>query len=85
MCPGIRLAERTQWRLVAKVLWAFDISEPIDQQTGKTIPLDVNAYEEGISRVPLPFQAVIKPRSQAHIETIKREAKLAMEMLGRWE
>lgn len=45
MCPGVHLAERNQWRIVAKLLWAFEIQEPKDadgktfHSTSTTIPM----------------------------------------------
>lgn len=37
ICPEMRLAERTQWRAIAKLLWAFDIELPTDPATGEKI------------------------------------------------
>ena len=85
MCPGIHLAERNQWRIAAKLLWAFEFSEPIDPVTKKVIPLDTEAYEVGLLHVPLPYKVHIKPRSQAHIDTIKRELDGALKVLAPWE
>jgi cytochrome P450 len=84
MCPGIHLAERNQWRIAAKVLWAFEIIEPTDPKTGQGI-LDVDAYTEGLLHAPLPYQVIFKPRSEAHIATIRREYKAAMAALEPFE
>ncbi|KAL1969798.1 hypothetical protein VTN77DRAFT_7307 [Rasamsonia byssochlamydoides] len=85
LCPGIHLGERMQWPVIAKLLWAFEFSEPIDQKTGETISLDADAYTIGLVHAPLPFAVTIKPRSQGHIETIKRETPAAWEILRPWE
>ena len=85
MCPGIHLAERNQWRMVAKLVWAFEISEPIDPKMGKKIPLDPEAYETGLLHAPLPFKASIKVRSDAHAETIRREMVEARKAFAQWE
>lgn len=84
ICPGIHLAERTQWRLNARLLWAFEIQRVIDPETGKPVPIDVNAYHEGIAHTPKKFPVIFKPRSQAHIDTIKREMANANQFLGAW-
>jgi hypothetical protein len=84
MCPGIHLAERNQWRITAKLLWAFEFSEPIDPATGKAIPIDLDSYELGLLHVPLPYKVHLKPRSQAHIDTIKREVAGAFRSLEPW-
>lgn len=85
ICPGIHLAERNMWRIAAKILWAFEFSEPTDPLTGKVSPLDANAYNPGILQAPLPFKVNIKPRSQAHIATIKEERDAALDLLKQFD
>ena len=77
VCPGIHLAERSLWRITAKFLWAFEFDEPIDKSTGKTRPLDDNAYTNGFLHMPLPFEVQVKVRSEAHLRTIKQELAAA--------
>jgi len=81
----MHLAERTMWRMVAKLLWSFDIEHAIDPATGDTVPIDADNFKEGISHSPRPFRAVFCPRSQAHIATINREAALGAEKLRAYE
>lgn len=85
ICPGIHLAERSMWRITAKLLWAFEFSEPIDPVTGEVQPLDPNAYTSANLVCPLPYKVNIKPRSPAHIEVIKRELKGSMEFLSQYD
>lgn len=85
MCPGIHLAERNMWRIAAKLLWAFDISEPVDPITGKTLPLDVNAYTSAVLLCPLPFTVTVVPRSQAHLDCIKRELDTSLQFMAEWD
>lgn len=85
ICPGIHLAERNMWRIAAKLLWAFEFAEPIDPKTGRVIPLDPNAYNPGILQAPLPFNVRITPRSQAHIEIIKKEKDSALAFLKQFD
>lgn len=73
------------WRIAAKLLWAYEFSEPVDSLTGKTIPLDVNAYNPGILQAPLPFNVQIKIRSEQHAATITRELTQALDFLKQWE
>ena len=81
MCPGIHLAERNQWRIAAKILWAFDILEPTDPKTGKTISLDPENYIDGLLHTPMAYKVIFKPRSQGHVDLINREFESAMEVL----
>jgi len=67
------------WRIAAKLIWAFDLRELPDK------PLDVNGYTSSILVSPLPFQVDVKPRSEAHMETIKRELVEALNFLEQYE
>ena len=81
----MHLAERTQWRAIAKLLWAFSIELPIDPVTGEKIIPDPEAYKEGIAHGPLPYQVIFKPRSQAHVDVLMREYEESLKMLQQWE
>ncbi|TVY93076.1 Cytochrome P450 monooxygenase [Lachnellula willkommii] len=85
ICPGIHLAERNQWRSIAKILWGFKISRATDPVTGQDIPIDVNAYKEGLAQSPLPFKVRLEPRSAAHANTIRREWKEAKSILDKYD
>jgi cytochrome P450 len=85
ICPGMHLAERTQWRAIAKILWAFDIELAVDPATGQKIVPDPEAFKEGIAHGPKPFKVVFKPRSQAHIDTIFREAEQSLDEVAKWD
>lgn len=84
MCPGMHLAERNMWRIAAKLLWAFDISEPIDEK-GNTLHLDPNGYTSAILISPLPFKVKVVPRSKEHLEAIERELVGAQEFMSQWD
>lgn len=84
ICPGMHLAERTQWRAIAKLLWAFTIELPVDAAGNKIIP-DPEAYKEGIAHGPLPYQVVFKPRSQEHVDIIMRDCERSLKTLQQWE
>ena len=85
MCPGVHLAERNQWRIVSKLIWAFDITEPIDPTTGKTIELAPEDYSNGLLHAPNPYKVIFKPKSQAHIDTINRELVQSLKDLAPFE
>lgn len=72
MCPGMHLVERNMWRIAAKLLWVFDISESTDVM-GNTMPLDPNGSTSAILVSPLPFKVKVAPRSEKHLASIKRE------------
>lgn len=85
MCPGLHLAERNMWRIVSKLLWAFDISEQIDESTGERIPLDKDGFNSAILMCPLPFQVKVTPRSQEHVAVVERELSESLAFMSAWE
>jgi cytochrome P450 len=85
ICPGIHLAERTQWRMLARLLWAFRIEHAVDQKTGAKIELDTDAYEEKLITGPKPFRVQFTPRSQQHVHVIERDLEAVSGLLKKWE
>ncbi|KAL1896114.1 hypothetical protein Sste5346_004854 [Sporothrix stenoceras] len=84
VCPGVHLAERNMWRITAKLLWAFNLKEPLDPVTGKVVPLDENAYNSCILVSPLPFKLRVEPRSEAVLQTVKREKAEALAFMSQY-
>ncbi|KAH7072508.1 putative cytochrome P450 oxidoreductase [Paraphoma chrysanthemicola] len=84
ICPGIHLAERNMWRIIAKLIWAFDFKEPQDPKTGEVIPIDQDAYTTGHLVAPRPFSVQIIQRSKAHISIIKEEQAEALAFLEQY-
>lgn len=83
---GLHLAERTQWRIVAQILWAFKI-EPGVGADGKAIDLDTSyaAYDEGFLHSPKDYKVRFVPRSERHAEVVRKEFEGIGEFLRRWE
>lgn len=85
ICAGIHLAERTQWRMLAGLLWAFRIEPAVDEITGEKVEIDTNAYEEKLITGPKPFRVQFVPRSRQHVEVIERELEAVSGLLKKWE
>ncbi|KAF2752798.1 cytochrome P450 [Pseudovirgaria hyperparasitica] len=85
ICAGIHLAERAQWRMVAKILWAYNIEPAIDQATGEPQKLDPHAYVQGMLHGPLPFKVNFVPRSKEHEQIVKRDYEASKGFLQEWE
>lgn len=85
ICAGIHLAERTQWRMIASLLWAFRIEPAIDAHTGNDIEIDVEAYEDKLITGPKSFQVQFVPRSEEHVAVIMKELESALHVLRAWE
>jgi hypothetical protein len=85
ICPGIHLAERTQWRILARLLWAFRIEHAVDEITGAKIEIDMNAFEENLTTGPKPFSVQFIPRSDQHVRAIERELEAVSGLLKKWE
>ncbi|KAK5721160.1 hypothetical protein LTR17_014801 [Elasticomyces elasticus] len=79
MCPGIHLAERSMWRVTAKLLWAFDLQELPDE------PLDVNAYTSSNLVRPLAYKVKVTPRSEAHMQVLQGELQGALDFLAQYD
>ncbi|CAK7218963.1 hypothetical protein SEUCBS140593_003732 [Sporothrix eucalyptigena] len=74
ICPGLHLAENSLYITLAKILWAFKIEPPLDEN-GMTLPMDVSddAYEEGVNTLPKPYKVRFTPRSQKRLDVLKEE------------
>lgn len=84
ICVGIHLAERTQWRITARILWAFDIKPALDEN-GDEIELDTDAFEDGLLIQPKKYRVRFLPRSEKHLEVIRKEYAAVEKFLKRWE
>lgn len=84
ICVGIHLAERTQWRLIARILWAYDIKPEIDEK-GNELEVDTDAYDDGLLCCPKPFKVRFVPRSEKHVEVIKADFEAVEDYLKTWE
>lgn len=85
ICAGINLAERTQWRMIARLLWGFTIEPGVDEKTGETMKIDPDDYEEGLVSNPRPYSLKITPRSEKHAELIRTEFESVQDYLKEWE
>lgn len=78
ICPGMHLAENSLFITLAKILWAFEIKPHIGED-GKEEAVDVSddAYEEGTSTLPKPFQVRFIPRNATRERVIRGEWEMA--------
>lgn len=84
VCAGIHLAERTTWRTMAQMLWAFRIEQALDKN-GNKIELDINAYSESLVWSPDSFKVRLVPRSEKHAQIVRDASVNAEEYLRQWE
>lgn len=73
------------WRIAAKLLWAFEFTPYVDPVTGEEFKLDPDAYNAGILQAPLRFKVTIRPRSEEHAATIRREHVEAKDFMVQFE
>lgn len=69
ICPGQHLAERSLFLGISHWLWAFDIRKARDQ-AGNEIDVDTSAIKPGLTRMLMPYQVEIRPRTEAKAELI---------------
>jgi hypothetical protein len=68
-----------------KLLWAFELEGPRGSISRKGEAIDSDANTHGILHAPLPFEMSIRPRSERHVEVLRRETREMMELLQQWE
>ncbi|KAL0937329.1 cytochrome p450 [Colletotrichum truncatum] len=86
ICVGIHLAERSQWRMAALILWAFKIEREVGEN-GELIELDTSyaCYDEGLLHFPKEFKVRLVPRSEAHAKILRKNMAETEELLKQWE
>ncbi|CAL1706645.1 unnamed protein product [Somion occarium] len=85
ICPGMHLASNSIALNVMNLLWAFDFNHAKDPLNGQPIPIDPNAFSDGIVLSPEPFKCDIRPRSQAKAELIRKELTDAKSVFEQFE
>jgi Cytochrome P450 len=80
VCSGQGLAEQGTFLSVARFLWAFNIKKALDVN-GKEVPVDINAYTNGLNMRPEPFGCRFEVRSEEIRKTVEREGAQALQEL----
>lgn len=69
-CPGQHLASKSVFIAIVRLLWAFEISPPLDTE-GRPVRPDPTACRNGITAEPDTFGVVMTPRSKGHVQAIQ--------------
>ncbi|KAI3619427.1 cytochrome p450 [Moniliophthora roreri] len=85
VCPGMHLAKNSLALNAMYLIWAFEFKPLQDPETGKDIPVDLFAYEEGLSFTPKSFQCRITPRSSNVVDIIQHQFREATETFVKYE
>ena len=64
------VAEREIWLTIARMLWAFDMTEVPGEH------IDLNDYDGLSGRSPMPFRINIKPR-HAEVESVLKKEEVS--------
>jgi cytochrome P450 len=72
ICPGMRVAERSLFLGMSRMLWGFDIT-PTTGPNGEPVIPNTNLYSQGFVCMPEEFAAVITPRSKERADIVRRE------------
>ncbi|XHF97147.1 hypothetical protein AWENTII_000749 [Aspergillus wentii] len=82
ICPGIHLAERNLFIAIAKLLWAFEFTQP----TGSSSDIDPESgASQGFLHCPKDYGCGVRLRSPEKGETIVREFREAREVFERFD
>ncbi|KAH7110166.1 cytochrome P450 [Dactylonectria macrodidyma] len=84
ICSGMHVAENSLHIVFARILWAFKILPPVDDN-GVNLPVDLSddAFVLGAVTMPKPYKCRFIPRNSQVEETLVREWKAA-EAEGFW-
>ncbi|KAB5591014.1 O-methylsterigmatocystin oxidoreductase [Ceratobasidium theobromae] len=70
ICPGNHYAEASMFIMFASILAAFNIKPKVDPATGREMIPETKVSTSALVSHPLPFDYVIKPRSDSHKELV---------------
>ncbi|KAF9043639.1 cytochrome P450 [Hymenopellis radicata] len=76
LCPGMHVALQTDFIAIVRILWAFDVKAPVDEN-GTTILPNPDEFSSGLVIGPAPFKCLFVARDSGTAETILREAERA--------
>lgn len=76
LCPGIHIAQHAVFINVVRILWAFDVLPPTDENGKKILPT-LNEPGSGFLWRPTQFECIFKPRRSGVEEMILSEAERA--------
>ena len=82
ICPGIHLAERNLFIAVAKLIWAFEFTQPIGSESD-TNP--ESGASQGFLHCPKDYGLSIRLRSPERGETIRKEYEQAQSVFARFD
>ncbi|KAJ0312229.1 hypothetical protein COL516b_001301 [Colletotrichum fioriniae] len=80
LCQGTHIADRSLFLSISRLLWAFNLEKAVDAE-GVEITPDADDLTDGFLVQPKPFPAKITPRSDAHVQIIRREWEASQALL----
>jgi hypothetical protein len=78
VCPGKQLGQNSLFIVIARILWAYNISHCCTN--GKKIPIDSWDTGQIIVASPSPFEASFSIRSPAHQRIVEEEWESTLQM-----
>ncbi|KAK1725113.1 cytochrome P450 [Colletotrichum acutatum] len=82
LCQGTHIADRSLFLSISRLLWAFNLEKAVDAE-GNEITPNAENLTDGFLVQPKPFPAKIAPRSDAHVQVIRREWKASQALLDK--
>lgn len=85
----MHVAERSLFLGISRILWGFDVTPVIDEDTGRPKLPQQDKLVGGLVMLPEKYEANIKPRSECHAEVMRKawaEVKTQLdEKTGQWD
>ncbi|KXN84313.1 3-hydroxyphenylacetate 6-hydroxylase, partial [Leucoagaricus sp. SymC.cos] len=75
ICPGMEMAERELFLVVARLLWAFTFHEVPGE------PICLQEYEGLSGRTPFPYRLILKPRHEMVHDTLVEKNEIALDVV----
>lgn len=66
ICVGMHFGQNSLAITSMYIIWAFNLTNAIDPQTKKPIPVDINEYDISLNTIPKPFKCDFQVRSEEH-------------------
>lgn len=80
VCPGMHLAENSLYIVLAKMLWAFEIRPPLNEDGSEaTMDASEDAFEGGANTLPKPYRVRFIARDAKAAEVVRSEWSRAKE------
>ncbi|KAK0451681.1 cytochrome P450 [Armillaria borealis] len=85
ICVGMHFGQNSLAITSMYLIWAFNLTNAIDPQTKKPIPVDINEYDISLNTIPKPFKCDFQVRSEEHKRMVENAFAEARQVFAPFE